>query len=415
MASCPYANMLDPEFFAEGHHQKKIADIRQRAGAVVKIDDPISGVPYWAIMTRKACDYVSKHPEVFSSQARTAIPHEFDQPMVDDVHSQMLINMDPPHHIKHRRITRNAFTVKAVASYEPRFREHARKIVDAVAHKGECEFVLDVAAELPLIAILELCGVPLQDRHDFFNWTNTMIFRDDEADPVAAQAAAELASIEMLAYAARLAEQHDKNPRSLILSALLDGEVDGEHLSVEEFQWFFLMLIVAGNESTRTVTTHMMRLLIEHPEQLQMLVDHPEMIDAAIEEALRYNPAFMVMRRTALIDVELEGQQIKRGDKVVMFYHSVNFDEAVFDDSMRFDITRGQRMGKIANEHRAFGVGQHFCLGSHLARLELKVMMEEIIPRLRNPAFAGPVRYIKDYFVNGIASMPIRFDPEVVD
>ena len=172
------------------------------------------------------------------------------------------------------------------------------------------------------------------------------------------------------------------------------------------------MLIVAGNESTRTVTTHLMRLLMEHPEQLQMLVDNPDMIDGAIEEALRYNTAFMVMRRTAVQDVELGGQQISSGDKVVMFYHSINFDEAVFEDPMKFDITRAQRMAHLSREHRAFGVGQHFCLGSHLARLELKVMMEEIIPRLRNPKFAGPVKYMKDLFVNGIASMPITFDPQ---
>jgi cytochrome P450 len=413
MSSCPYANMLDPEFFGGGHHQQKIADIRQRGGGVIKMDDPISGVPYWAIMVREHCDYVSKHPELFSSQARTAIPHEFDQAMVDDIQSQMLINMDPPRHLKHRRITRNAFTVKAVASYEARFRQHAKNIVDAVAAKGECEFVRDVAAELPLIAILELCGVPLEDRHDFFAWTNAMIFRDDEGDAEAAQAAAELASIEMLGYAAKLAAQHEQQPNSLILSALLDGKVDGERMSVEEFQWFFLMLIVAGNESSRTVTTHMMRLLMEHPDQLQMLVDHPEMIEDAIEEALRYNTAFMVMRRTATADTELGGQQIKQGDKVVMFYHSINFDEAVFDNPMEFDITRGQRMAKLANEHRAFGVGQHFCLGSHLARLELKVMMQEIIPRLRNPRLAGPIKFMKDYFVNGIGSMPITFDPEV--
>jgi cytochrome P450 len=413
MSSCPYANMLDPEFFGDGHHHQKITDIRQQGGPVVKIDDPVSGVPYWAIMTRDVCDYVSKHPALFSSQMRTAIPHEFDQAMVDDIQSQMLVNMDAPRHLQHRRITRNAFTIKAVDSYEARFREYARQIVDAVAAKGECEFVKEVAAELPLMAILELCGVPMEDRHDFFDWTNAMIFRDDEDDPAEAQAAAELASMHMLGYAAKLAQDHHKNPNSVILSALLDNQVDGEGLTDEEFQWFFLMLIVAGNESTRTVTSHMMRLLMEHPEQLQMLVDKPEMIDDAIEEALRYNTAFMVMRRTATTDTELEGQQIKQGDKVVMFYHSINFDEKVFDDSMSFDITRGQRVAKLANEHRAFGIGQHFCLGSHLARLELKVMMEEIIPRLRNPRFAGPVKYMKDYFVNGIGSMPITFDPEV--
>ncbi len=414
MEYCPYTNLLNPELFGDGHHRRELADIRRRGGAVVKIEDPISGVPYWAILTRQVCDFVSKNPQLFSSRARTAIPHEFDQSAVDGIHSLMLINMDPPRQVKYRRVARAAFTARAVSRYEPRFREHGRRIVDAVAPRGECEFVREVAAELPLVAILELCGVPLEDRQDFFNWTNAMIFRDDGTDPRAAQAAAELASMEMLGYAAKLAARHHKSHESPILSALLDGTVDDERLSTEEFQWFFLMLIVAGNESTRTVISHMMRLLIEHPDQLQLLLDNPAMIDDAIEEALRYNSAFLSMRRTAVADVELAGQRIKKGDKVVMFYHSINFDEAVFDNPLHFDITRGRRMDKLANEHRAFGIGQHFCLGSHLARLQMKVMMGEIIPRLRNPRFGAPIRYIKDYFINGIAAMPICFDPQVI-
>lgn len=198
-----------------------------------------------------------------------------------------------------------------------------------------------------------------------------------------------------------------------VVSALLDGEVEDEKLNEVEFQMFFLMLIAAGNESTRSVTAHGMRLLMENPEQLQLLVDKPELIPDACEEMLRYNPAFIAMRRTATQDTELGGKAIKKGDKILLHWHSINMDDAVFDNAIAFDITRPQRMPELYREHRAFGVGQHFCLGSHLARLELQVMFEELIPRLRNPVFAEPVQYMRDFFVNGIKSMPITFDIEV--
>jgi cytochrome P450 len=157
-----------------------------------------------------------------------------------------------------------------------------------------------------------------------------------------------------------------------------------------------------------------MRLLMENPEQLQYLVDHPEKIADACEEMLRYNTAFIVMRRTVMQDIEIAGKQMKKGDKLIMHYHTVNHDETVFgEDAMKFDVRRPERMPDLYNQHRAFGIGQHFCLGSHLARLELRVIMEEVIPRLRNPKFAGPVEYTRSALVNGIKRMPITFDPEV--
>ena len=155
-----------------------------------------------------------------------------------------------------------------------------------------------------------------------------------------------------------------------------------------------------------------MRLLMEHPEQLQLLLDKPELVPYACEEILRYNAAFLAMRRMAMDDVEVGGQMIRKGDKVVLFWHGINRDERVFDDPMSFNIERYVDMPDLYKEHRAFGFGTHFCLGSHLARLEMRVMFDEILPRLRNPTFAGPVQYVRDYFVNGIKSMPIKFDPE---
>jgi cytochrome P450 len=155
-------------------------------------------------------------------------------------------------------------------------------------------------------------------------------------------------------------------------------------------------------------------MLMEHPDQLQYLLDNPDKIAGACEEMLRYNTAFIIMRRTVMEDIEVGGQQMKKGDKLIMHYHTVNHDESIFgDDAMKFDVTRAERMPNLYKEHRAFGIGQHFCLGTHLARLELRVMFEEIIPRLRNPKLAGPVEYTRSNLVNGIKRMPITFDPEV--
>jgi len=167
--------------------------------------------------------------------------------------------------------------------------------------------------------------------------------------------------------------------------ALLDAELDGQAISEDLFGWMFILILVGGNESTRTVIAQGMRLLMEHPDQLQYLVDNPDKIPNACEEMLRYNTAFILMRRTAMEDTEINGRQLKKGDKIILHYHTVNHDEDIFgEDAMEFDVTRGERMPDLYNQHRSFGIGQHFCLGTHLARLELRVMFEEIIPRLQS-------------------------------
>lgn len=413
MSACPYHNVLDPDFYVEGHHHDKLYELRQRADApVIKVDDPLQGMPFWLVLNREDADYVCKNPGIFSSEERSAIPEEYDDDTLA-MQRQMMVNMDPPKHQKYRRIARNAFTPSAVDSYHDIFRQYAREIVDAVASKGECEFITDVAAELPLMAILDLCGVPKEDRKKVFTWTNEMFFRDDEEiageDP---GARAQEAAANIFIYAEQLAKKHQETPLNNIVGALLDGEVENERLDTMEFQMFFLMLIAAGNESTRSVTAHGWRLLMEHPEQLQLLVDDPSLIKGACEEMLRYNPAFIGMRRTVMEDTELGGQQLKQGDKLMLNWHLINMDEAVFDNPLAFDVTRPQRMPELYREHRAFGIGQHFCLGSHLARLELQIVMEAVIPRLRNPRFVAPVKYVRDNFVNGIKEMRIAFDAQ---
>ena len=413
MAQCPYTNLLDPDLYAAGNHHPKLQEIRDQADApIIKIDDPLTGIPYWAVLEREHADYIAKTPAIFSSQKRLIVPTEMDDETIA-MQSVMLVNMDPPRHGKFKRIATAAFSMKAVESYRETFERYAKEIVDTVASRGDCEFITEVAAELPLMAILDLCGVPQEDRSKFFTWTNEMIFQDDAEiggdDPAATSQAA---AAEIYAYAGKLAKKHAEKPLTNIVGALLDGLVEGEKLTEDEFQIFFLMLIAAGNESTRSVTAHGMRLLMEHPDQLQMLIDDPEMIPGAIEEMLRYNPAFVAMRRTVMEDTEVAGVQMKEGDKLLLHWHLINQDDKVFEDAIDFDITRAQRMSDLSREHRAFGIGPHFCIGAQLARMELNILFREMLPRLRNPKFAEPVRYVRDYFVNGIKEMKITFDPE---
>jgi cytochrome P450 len=409
MSQCPFANLVDPDTYSHGMPYAELQRINKEGGPVSYIQDPITGIPYWAITGQAEMDFISKSPKLFSSRERLAFPMEFSDDIVEAQRST-IINMDPPQHQKMRRLTRAAFTPKAVDAYLPVFKAHAKRIIDNVIDKGQCEFVEEVAAELPLVAILELLGVPLEDRKQFFDWTNTMIFADDPEMAIS-YVEGQVAAGVCINNALNLAAEHRINPMNNITGALLDGEIDGVPVSEEDFAWMFILLLVGGNESTRTVIAHGMRLLMEHPDQLQHLVDNPNKIAIAIDEILRYNTPFIQMRRTVVKDVELAGQQLLAGDKVMLHYPATNHDESVFgEDAIQFDIHRGERQPKLGHQLRSFGIGQHFCLGSHLARMELQVMCEEIIPRLRNPRFTTEVEYIRSYFVNGIKKMHIAFD-----
>ncbi|GAB5451578.1 MAG: cytochrome P450 [Halioglobus sp.] len=406
MSGCPHFDLTSPETY-QGSVPRDTFRYLRNEEPVYWHEDPAQGVGFWAITRHEDLDFVSKNPQLFSSEAKTCFLMESPPERLEILRNQ-LINMDPPRHLKYRRLVRNAFTPKKVDSYEPRFREIARDIVDAAVVGGECEFVEDIAAELPLIAICELMGVPLDKRHRVFELTNIMLGLDDP-ELSTSEEDGELAMAEMFFFAHELAEHHRANPQDDIGNILLNGTVEDEPLTDEEFCHFFLLLILAGNETTRTVTSQGMRNLIENPEQYQALVDNPELLEGAIEEFLRFNPAVIAFRRTATEDIELGGKVIKAGDKVELFYQSANGDDAVFTDPDTFDITRQQRED-VRNSHRAFGIGEHFCMGSHLARLELKVIFEEILRRVRKPQFNGEVNYLRSNFIHGIKKMPIKFE-----
>jgi len=406
MSQCPHFDLTQPDTYRGGMPREAFTYLRNEQ-PVYWHEDPAQGVGFWAITRQRDLDYISKNPLLFSSEARSCMLHESDDERLELLR-MLMINMDPPRHLKYRRLVRNAFTPKKVDSYEARFREIARDILDRAVVGGECEFVVDVAAELPLIAICELMGVPLEKRARLFELTNIMLGMDDP-ELTTTEEDGTIAMMEMFFLAQELAAQHKSNPQDDIVHVLLTGTVEDEPLTDDEFCQFFMLLIVAGNETTRTVTSHGMRLLMEHPEQYNMLVENPDLLDGAIEEFLRYNPAVIAFRRTAMEDVEVGGQLIRKGDKIQMYYAAASADEDVFSDVDTFDITRAQRED-VRNNHRAFGIGEHFCLGSHLARLEMKVIFEEILRRIRNPRFNGEINWLRSNFINGIKSMPIVFD-----
>ncbi len=414
MSQCPFANIMDPAYLGNGYTGDDVAEIRA-AGPAVKIDDPSTGVPYWAITRQTAIDFVSKNNDLFSSQLRSAIPMEFPQEMVDSVQSQMFINLDPPLNLDYRKLIRDHFTPAAIEKIEPKARQYAKAIVDKMIDKGECEFVTDIAAELPLLMILDFFDIPAEDRHKIFEWTNQMMFSDDPEIPNG-QELADTASFELILYGNALAAKWRNSDVKNVSSQLLNGVINGEPVSDETFSWIFLMIIVAGNESTRTTITHGMRNLMENPDQYRHLQENIDKLDNAIYEILRYNPPFICMRRTATQDItvpELDNAPIKKGDKVIMYYPGANRDETVFPDSPEdFDVHRAERQD-ISRDFRTFGIGRHNCFGMNLAKMEMRVMLEEVLTRIDNPKFAGEVIYMNSNFIQGVKEMPITFDKRV--
>lgn len=411
---CPFQfDLMNPLTYRERIPFEYFKSLREQCPVSYQ-DDPTHGGGYWAITRREDLDFVSKHPELFSSSENLSHPHNGgDDPNSLLMMRQLIINMDPPEHIKYRRVVKNAFTARAVDALEPLMRDTARAIIDKVAARGECEFVSEVAAEMPLFVICALMEMPPEKRQRFSELVDVMIGMDDpelEITPADGQ----LAAAQIFEIAMELAALHRAAPKGgTVIDALLRGVVEGECLDDFQFCTFFLILIAGAVETTRTATSQGMRLLIEHPEQLQQLVDDPSLIPDAVEEILRYYPSFIHMQRTATQDVTVGGMRIEKGDLVKLFYPSVNHESELFgDDAEQFDVTRARRQPDLKHQHRTFGIGEHFCLGSHLARKELQIMFEEIIPRLRNPSLAGEPHFLVSNFVPGIKRMPIRFDPE---
>jgi cholest-4-en-3-one 26-monooxygenase len=374
---------------------------RLRKEAPVYWQDEPDGTGYWAVTKYEDLRHVSTKPQIFSSaRGGTNI---FDLAPEELQHIQsFLINMDPPQHVKHRRLVQKGFTPRGVKPLEPRIRELCGKLIDRLVNRDECEFVADLAAELPMQVICEVVGVPLEDRHHLYDLSNRLIGFDDP-DFQTSPEDGRIAAAEMYAYAQKLAAERREKPEDDLVSKLVTAEVDGKKLTDHEFNCFFLLIVLAGNETTRTATTHGVQLLARYPEQRQRLLEDPSLLSSAVEEILRFESPLISFRRTATQDTELRGVKIRSGDKVTMWYPSANRDEEIFPDADTFDI------GRTPNPHVAFGIGEHFCLGSNLARLELNIIFEELLRRLPEIELIGEPRRVRSNFINSIKHMPVRF------
>ena len=363
------------------------------------------GPGYYALVRYTDVVEASKYPAVFSSaQGATSIP---DLPVEFNEYFGSMINMDDPRHARLRRIVSRAFSPRMVARFQDNAQQVATAIVDDLLATGPCDFVSHVAARLPLKIICDMMGIPGDQFEMVLANTNIILsgadpeFMSEDLDVAVTQllgAGQELADLVTSLAAARA-----ESPADDLVSALVTANIDGEQLTSAELASFFILLVVAGNETTRTALSHGLMLLTEYPDQRALLLaDLENRIEGAVEEIVRYASPVLFMRRTLTRDYAMKGQDYRAGDKVVLFYYSANRDEAVFADPDRFDITRAP------NPHVGFGAaGPHFCLGAHLARRELNVMLRELLTRVPDITAAGPDRLLSS-FINGIKRLPCQ-------
>lgn len=374
---------------------------------------------FWAVTRHEDVVHVSRHPELFSSYRRLAL---FDEPPTEDLAMQrlMMLNQDPPEHTRRRGLVNKGFTPRTIGRLTEHIREICHILLDQVADgtartrggagapgrtDGTADFVTDIAAQLPLYVICELLGAPPEDRDKIFRWSNLLIGFDDPDFARSPEEGIEAAT-QLYAYANELAAQRREVPRDDIVTKLLQPDEHGDELSVDEFDVFVLMLAVAGNETTRNAASGGMLAFFEHPDQWHRLRTDPSLVGTAVDEIVRWVSPVNMFRRTATQDTTLGGQKIEEGDKVVVFYASANRDAAVFDKPDVFDI------GRDPNPHIGFGGGgPHFCLGAHLARLELSVLFETLSDRMPDIELIGNIRRLRSNFINGIKHMPVRLGP----
>lgn len=358
---------------------------------------------FWVVSRHSDIVKLSLDQKIFSSERGGSLLQDLDPDRLAQMRLWM-INQDAPGHTKLRKLVNKGFTKRMIQQMDAHVRVLTKEILDKVARKGECDFVAEIASELPLLVIAELVGCPAEDRAKLFKWSNTMIgFEDPDFED---EALATDSMLEMLEYASNLAKLRKDDPRDDLTSILLNAELDGERLDELGFGMFFMLLILAGNETTRNAISGGMLAFSENRVQQNLLLKDPSLMTRATEEILRYVSPVIAMRRTATQDTVISGQQVRENDKVVMYYPAANRDPEVFENPQEFDITRDP------NPHLAFGWGPHFCLGASLARAEINCMFEELFKRFPDIEVNGEVRRLRSSTVNSIKSMPVRFSPE---
>ncbi len=400
-------DIADPDSYVEAFPYEAF-DILREQDPVHWTEDAHEGVPFWAITKHEDVVTVSRHPEIFSSFERTSLSREpvDDQDLIEN--RLMMVNQDPPDHTRLRSIVNKGFTPRMVGRFEGRIREFCDEIIDKAIEEGHGDFVQMVSAELPLEVIAELMGAPLEDRQLIFDLSNRLIGFDDPEFQTSV-ADARQAAAEMFMFSEGLRQMREKMPLDDIVTKLAEAEVDGHKLNELEFNLFFLLLSVAGNETTRNAISQGVLAFLSNPDQWELLrkrkLEDPNILQTAADEVIRWAHPVIQFRRTAMEDFQLRDKLIKKGDKVIIYYASANRDAEVFEDPYRFDITRDP------NPHVSFGGGgPHFCLGAHLAKLEIAVMLDVLTDRLPDIELAGEVRRLRSNFINGIKEMPVKFN-----
>lgn len=392
-------DLASPSTYADGVPHDEFR--RLRAEEPVSWQPEAKGPGFWAVTRHADIVHVLRTPSVFSSHRGGCRLEDMPPEFLPKIRENMM-NSDPPHHTKLRKLTNHVFSPKRVGILEQRVTARARSLVDAMLERGACDFATDVAGALPLFVIAEILGVPEEDRLHLYELTNRMFGSTSEDREVAMRASIAAAN-EMRAYAATLATRRGSTRGEDLVSDLLDADIDGRPLTESEVQAFFMLLFNAGADTTRSVLCYGLELLLTHRDALAQLQASPALIPSAVEEILRYETVVIQFRRTAIAPTELAGVSIAEGDKVVVFFPSANRDEAVFRDADRFDITRSP------NHHLAFGHGTHFCLGAPLARMEATILFRELLARIDDIERTAPLITGKTNFVRSVHHQPIAF------
>ncbi len=393
------------ENWLDGPPHELFADLREKCPVhwTSRASEYPEAPGYWSVTTAEDIHTVSRDWQTYSSETGiTAINAVFPLELT----RAMFIGMDPPKHDRLKGLFQAGFTPRRIAAHEDEIRAIAVKVLDRLEGRDSCDLVEDVAQPIVSRVIGSFMGIPEEDDAVWARLMNSALSAGDEdLSPGGAQAVVDRDIPEIFERCGKLIAERRESPTDDLTTVLVNAEVDGERLEEHEIVMGFFLLVAAGNDSTKATYCSGMRALMENPEQMRMLVEDPELVGDAVEESLRMFPAFAHFARTATVDTELHGQKIKKGDRVAMWYVSSNRDATRFDDPDRFDVTRRA-------DHQAFGAGgRHFCLGTALARLELRVMIEETLKRFPQMSMAGDHAYVESPFVNQLKALPVKLHP----
>jgi cholest-4-en-3-one 26-monooxygenase len=397
-------DVIGPDTYMQHGYPHDAWTTLRREAPVHWFDLP-EGVGFWAVTRRADIVWLSKQPTRFLNAPRLAIFEKGAPVEKRDV--RQLLNMDPPEHAKFRSAASHWFTPRAIRNRHSEVERITSDLLDELAGNGEtreADFVGDFAAPLTLAVLADMLGVPREDWRMMFHWTNQIA---GSADPEyqTDDGATDFGNLrhDMFSYFAKLAKERLDEPRDDMVSVLTAARIDGEPMPPMELLSYFLLLVVAGNETTRNAASGGLMALIENPAEFEKLRANPSLVDSAVEEIVRWTTPVIQFCRTPVEDVEMHGQRIRAGDSMCLFYPSANRDEEVFEDPFAF------RVDRRPNPHLGFGLGEHFCLGANLARLELRVIFSMLAERLEFIELAGEFERVRSSFLGGVKRMPIRY------